>query len=138
MVSEWDLGSFSKIIVSLGDFNGHVGKCAEGFVGVQGIGVGKRNAEGRRVLEFCDKKELCMANTWFYKADKRKITSSAGGCDAKIDYVLVREKYRKQVRDVKVIPWELQHRLVVKDLNKKVLKKIVRKQRIMSRKLSEN
>ena len=35
MGSEWDLGSSSKIIVSLGDFNGHVGKCAEGFEGVQ-------------------------------------------------------------------------------------------------------
>ena len=40
------LGSSSEIIVSLGDFNGHVGKCAEGFEGVhEGNGVGKRNAE---------------------------------------------------------------------------------------------
>ena len=46
MGSEWDLGSCSEIIVSLGDFNGHVGKCAEGFEGVHGgNGVGKRNAE---------------------------------------------------------------------------------------------
>ena len=29
MGSEWDLGSSSEIIASLGDFNGHVGKCAE-------------------------------------------------------------------------------------------------------------
>ena len=36
MASEWDLGSSSEIIVSLGDFNGHVGKCAEGFEGVHG------------------------------------------------------------------------------------------------------
>ena len=36
MGSEWDLGSSSEIIVSLGDFNRHVGKCAEGFEGVQG------------------------------------------------------------------------------------------------------
>ena len=34
--SECDLGSSSEIIVSLGDFNGHVGKCAEGFEGVHG------------------------------------------------------------------------------------------------------
>ena len=64
MESEWDLGSSSEIIASLGDFNGHVGKCAEGFEGVhQGNGVGKRNAEGRRLLEFCDERELCVANT---------------------------------------------------------------------------
>ena len=46
MASEWDFGSSSEIIVSLGDFNGHVGKCAEGFKGEQRVnGIGKRNAE---------------------------------------------------------------------------------------------
>ena len=56
--------SSSEIIVSLGDFNGHMGKCAEGFEDVQGWnGIGKRNAEGRILLEFCDERELCAANT---------------------------------------------------------------------------
>ena len=41
-----------------------------------------------------------------------------------IDFVLVGEKYRKYVRDVKVVPWELQHRLVIVDLDKKILKKL--------------
>ena len=40
------------------------------------------------------------------------------------------KNYAKNVDDVKVIVWELQHRLVAIDLNKKVLKRIVRKQRI--------
>ena len=57
-----------------------------------------------------------MANTWFKKTDKRKITYSAGRCKTDIDFVLVGEKYRKYKRDVKVIPWKLQHRLVVVDL----------------------
>ena len=108
MKSEWDLGSASKIIIFLGDFNGHVGKCAEGFKGVHGgNGIGKRNAEGRRLLEFCDKRQLCVANTWFYKADKRKIPYIAGKCKTEIDFVLVGGKYRKYTRDVKVIPQEL-------------------------------
>ena len=82
-----------------------------------------------------------MANTWFKKTDKRKITYSGGGSETEIDFVLVEEKYRKYIRDVKVIPWELQHRLVVVDLDKKVLKKVVRKERIIKRtiwKLNEN
>ena len=59
MGSEWDFGSSREIIVSLRDLNGHVGKCAEGFEGVHGgNGIGKRNAEGRRLLEFCDEREL--------------------------------------------------------------------------------
>ena len=136
MVSEWDLGSSSEIIVSLEDFNGHVGKYAEGFEGVhRGNGVGKRNAEGRRLLEFSDERELCVANTWFKKTDKRKITCSAGGCGTEIDFVLVGEKYRKYIRDVKITPWELQHRMVVVDLDKKILKKVVRKEPMIRRKI---
>ena len=74
-----------------------------------------------------------MANTWFKKTDKRKITYSASGCKTEIDFVLVGEKYRKCIRDVKVIPWKLQHRLVVVDLDKKVLKNVVRKEWIIRR-----
>ena len=51
--------------------------------------------------------------------------------------MLVGEKYRKYIRDVKVIPWELQHRMVVVDLDKKVLKKVVKKERIIRRKISK-
>ena len=29
----------------------------------RGNGIGKRNAEGKRLLEFCDEKELYSANT---------------------------------------------------------------------------
>ena len=93
------------------------------------------------MLEFCDERELCVANTWFKKTDKKKITYSARGCGTEIDFVLVGKKYRKYVRDVKVIPWELQHRMVVVDLDKKILKKVVRKERIIRRhiwKLNEN
>ena len=81
-----------------------------------------------------------MANAWFYKAVKRKMTYSAGGCGTHIDFVLVGGKYRKYVRDVKVIPWELQHRLVIVDLDEKVLKKVVGKERIIRKiwKLNEN
>ena len=48
--------------------------------------------------------------------------------------MLVGENHRKCVRDVKVIPWELQHRVAVVDLDKKVLKKIVKKKRIIRKK----
>ena len=48
----------------------------------------------------CDERELCVANTWFKKTDKRKITYSAGGCGTEIDFVLVGGKYRKYIRDV--------------------------------------
>ena len=96
MTIEWDLESSSEIIVSLWHFNGHVGKCAEAFEGVHGgMVVGKELQNGRRLLEFCDEKELCVANTWFYKIDKRKIINSSGGCGTEIDLVLVGGKIQK-------------------------------------------
>ena len=38
-----------------------------------GNGIGKRNAEERRLLEFCDEKELKVANTWFYKRREKSL-----------------------------------------------------------------
>ena len=67
-----DMESSSEIIVSLGDLNGHVGKCVEGPKGVhEGNGIGKRNGE-RILLEIRDERELCMANTWLVKQTKGK------------------------------------------------------------------
>ena len=77
-----------------------------------GFEIGKRNAEERRLVEFCDEKELCVANTWFEK-EQRKITYSMSGNETEIDFVLVGKNNRKYVKDVKAIPWELQHRPVV-------------------------
>ena len=116
------------MVLGLGDFNGHVGKCAEGFEGIHGgYGIGKRNVEGRMLLDFCVQKELCVANTWYKKRDERKVTYSSGGNDTEIDFVLVGKKKRKYLRDVKVIPGELQHRLVVVDVEERKLKKSVKK-----------
>ena len=118
-------------MLGLGDLNGHVGKCAEGFEGIHGgYGIGKRNAEGRMLLDFCDQKELCVANTW-YKKNKRKVTNSSGGNDTEIDFVLVGKEKRKYLRDVKAVPGELQHRLMEVDVKEQKLKKSVKKSKIV-------
>ena len=73
MASEWDLQSPSEVVLGMGDFNGHVRRRIDGFEGVHGgYGIGKGNVEGRRLLEFCDVKVLCVANTWFEKKKQRK------------------------------------------------------------------
>ena len=75
MAGEWVLQNPGKVVLGLGDFNGHVGGQIDGFEGVHGgYEIGKKNVKGRRLLEFCNKKELCMANTWFEKKEQRKIT----------------------------------------------------------------
>ena len=50
----------NEVLICLGDFNGHIGKKVDGFEGVHGgFGIGKRNLEGRLLLEFCVEKDLC-------------------------------------------------------------------------------
>jgi len=46
--------------------------------------------------------------------------------ESEIDFVLVSNKDRKHLTDVKAIPWELQHRLVVVD--EKKLSKVYKKE----------
>ena len=133
--SEWDLHSVCELVLGMGDFNGHVWKQSEGYGNVhEGNGIGERNVEGKMLLEFCDEKELCVANTWFRKGETGKATYSAGGNESEIDFVLVGKGSRKYLRDVKVISGELQHRLVVVDLVKKV-KTVVRKEAFERRKV---
>ena len=55
------------------------------------------------------------------------MTYSSGGNDTETDFVLVGKEKRKYLRDVKVIPEELQHRLVVVDVAEQKLKKSVKK-----------
>ena len=129
MAGEYELQNPSEVAFGLGDFIGHVGGEIEGFDSVHGgNGIGKRNAEGRLLLEFCDERELCVANTWFKKTDKRKITFKSGNNKSEIDFILVSKENRKHLKDVKVIPWDLQHQLLVADVDKRKLNKVVKKE----------
>ena len=56
---EWTTHHKSELFIGMGDFNGHVGRNSNGFHGVHGVcSIGKRNQEGRMLLEFCDAKHL--------------------------------------------------------------------------------
>ena len=79
MARKWSMGNAKELMLGMGDFNGHVRKCAEGCEGIRGwYGIGKRNAEGEMLLQFCAWKELCVANTWYKKKDERMVTYSSG------------------------------------------------------------
>ncbi|ESN91460.1 hypothetical protein HELRODRAFT_189698 [Helobdella robusta] len=83
-----------EFVVLLGDLNGHVGADADGYESVhRGWGFGIRNEEGRRVLELAD------AIAWL------------GEHRSMIDYILVRAKHRKYVRNVKAIPVMIKNNL---------------------------
>ncbi|ESN90771.1 hypothetical protein HELRODRAFT_182599 [Helobdella robusta] len=95
----------NEFVVLLGDLNGHVGADADGYEGVHGgWGYGIRNEEGRRVLELADAHSMVVGNTWFTREPARLITYRSGEHRSMIDYILVRAKHRKYVKNVKAIP----------------------------------
>ena len=113
-----------ELIIVMGDFNRHVGRNIDGFQGVHvGFCIGKRNQEGRMLLEYCDAKFLCLANTWFRKADKKNITYGSGCSESQIESCMMGKVDRKFFRNVKVISGELQHNLGVVGVDRKQGKK---------------
>ena len=50
------------------------------------------------------------------------------GNKTKTNFVLVSKTDREYLKDVKTIPWELPHRLVVTDMDERKLKKVVKYQ----------
>jgi len=69
----------SEFVVG-GDLNDHVGTNVDGYDGVHGgYGFGERNADGERILEFCDAMELIVTNTCFKRQKNKLATSVSGG-----------------------------------------------------------
>jgi hypothetical protein len=132
---EMGQAGIDDFVVLLGDLNGHVGADADGYEGVHGgFGYGDRNMEGCRVLEFGEAHGLVVGNTWFKRLKDRLVTYRSGNEKTVIDYVLVREKDRKLIRNVKVIPGLLQHGLLVMDIISKEMGKKVKKKFVPRRK----
>ena len=114
------------IVIPCGDWNGHVGKTAPGYEGVHGgAGYGERNADGERILDFAVANDLVIGNTFFVKRDNHLITYQSGNAKTQIDFILLRKKYQKLAKDIKVIPSEecvTQHKLLICELQVKIPK----------------
>ena len=107
----------SEVLIPGGDWNGHVGRAADGFEEVHGgFGYGERHDEGVRLLDFAVAHDPVIGNTLFKKRNSHLITYASGDHETQVDNILFRRGLRKHIRDVKVIPGEeclTQHRLLV-------------------------
>ena len=105
-----------------GDFNGHVGGGIGDFRGVHGgHGIGRRNGEGVRLLEFCEEHDFSILNTFFRKAERHQYTYRSGQERTQADYILLKKGERKFAEDCKVLRCEYQHSLLVAILRKREL-----------------
>ena len=104
-------------IVFDADLKGHVG---EGNIGDEEImgrcGAETRNKEELMVVDFAKRMDLAIANTYFKKKDKHRVTYGSGGKSTQVDYLICRKRNSKEMCDCKVIVNECvakQHRMVV-------------------------
>src|SRR6476469_5382073 len=83
----------------MGDFNAVVVEGKEDRV-VGKFGLEKRNDRGERLIEFCKSQNLVITNTWIEQEKTRRHTWKSPGDFRRyrIDYILVRQRYRNNVK----------------------------------------
>ena len=82
------------------------------------FGFEERNADGERLLEFCDAVELIVVNTCFKRQKNNLATYVSGSTVNTIDYLLLRRCERQIRKNIKIIAGEecvSQRRLLVGD-----------------------
>ena len=126
-----------EFLICLNDFNRDVGEQIDGFDGIHGeFVICERNVEDRLLLEFCDRKDLRVANTWHKKKENVKITYNSGlSRKTQINFALVGRRDRKHIKDVKTILGEYQHKLLIIDSDGRSIRKKVRSYRSVKRRV---
>ena len=92
-------------LIILGDWNAAVGEGAEAKT-VGKFGLGNRNERGERLVEFCAQHNMVIANTLFQHHQRRQYTYVSPGDRSRrqIDYILVRQRFRNQIKQCKTYP----------------------------------
>ena len=92
-------------VVLMGDWNAVVGEGEDGRE-VGKFGLGKRNERGERLVDFCKQMNLTLVNTTFQVPKRRRYTWKMPGDIGRyqIDYIIVKNRYRNQVKSCKTYP----------------------------------
>ena len=91
------------ILFIIGDWNSKVGSHeTPGATGKFGLGVW--NEAGQRLIEFCQKNTLVIANTLFQQHKRRLYTSPGGQHQHQIDYILCSQRWRSSIESAKTRP----------------------------------
>ena len=94
-----------ECLVVMGDFNAKVGSGREENI-IGPYGLGTRNENGDRLVNFCKKHNLFVTNTWFQQKSTAKHTwiSPGGRIKNQTDFVLVDNRFRNGVQNSKAMP----------------------------------
>ena len=128
---------YKELIILGGGFNGLAGMDANGYDRIHGgFGTIFEILEIEIILEMGSALDMIVSNMFFKKRDTRLITQTLEPSETQSDYIILRNKDRKRVRDTKVIAGEevaQQHQLLIFDIMicavKEVKKPFVSKRR---------
>ena len=93
------------VLFIIGDWNAKVG--SQETPGVTGnFGLGIWNETGQRLIEFCHKNALVMANILFQQHKRRLYTWTSPDAQDQnqIDYILCSQRWRSSIQSAKTIP----------------------------------
>ena len=87
----------NEVLVVMGDLNTKVGQERNGNI-VGPCGMGEKNERGKKLIEFCQSRQLTITNTWFPQPNRRKYTwmSSDGKTRNQIDYIMINTRFKQQ------------------------------------------
>ena len=86
----------SERLVVAGDLNGHVGRDRDVYDGVHGgHGLGVRNEEGIKIMDFATAYQMRLMNTYYKKRENHLVTYNSGGRRSQIDFIMLRKEYTK-------------------------------------------
>ena len=96
-----NIGKGNDYQIILGDFNA----VSNGLV-AGSFGLGRRNKRGVMLVEFCERRNLMIANTCFEYSLRRRYswTSPEDTRRLQIDYILVKQRYRNSVKNAASYP----------------------------------
>ena len=100
------------ITIVIGDFNSKLGNDNTGYEDIVGkFGLGDRNGRGERMLEFCQRNQLSITNTYYYHRVQHRHTwkHTEGMHKNCIDYILTDKRWKSSVRGTKVIQFNSIH-----------------------------
>ena len=116
----------------IGDFKSIVGEGSTDKV-VGPFGLGRRRERGKMLIDFSKQHDLVVMNTWFKNGKTKLYTSKSPGVRNRyqIDYILVKQRFRNRIRDVKtlsVADIDSDHNLLVAEVEtrSKAIKKLGR------------
>ena len=89
----------------MGDLNAKVGD--EGYQNIVGMhGLGQRNEMGEWLIQFCQEKNLRIANTWFQQPVRQLYTWKKPGDISRNqkDYIIFNDRFRNCIKQARTYP----------------------------------